>query len=1063
MSAPELRPVRATETFPATLLNKTWRIRWVIHQFPTLGREIQSKYFTLLDSRVQLILFWLSDDSETYLQLSFFGVTGASKQTVTIDVGDLRSDRRPPFTKFFTLTEDTRRFIFSLPISYATIRHTRLELNESLVVLVELPAAEAPRVTFAGLPPAAKTRRGSVGHFELPSRAPATDSTPKTNPSKDLTGFVGLLNQGATCYMNSCLQSLYHLPAFRRLVFNLPTTGTEDVEKSIPLNLQRLFCRMQMSRCAASTCDFTKSLGWGSADTFDQHDAQEFGRVLLDNLEGKLRGTELANRISDLFRGTIAHSVRCMHVSHESLRQEFFYELSMQVVGCDSLEQSFAKYIEKENLTGPNQYDTGEHGKQDAEMGVEFIQLPTILHIHLTRFTYDLQTWRPIKINTKFEFPVELDLTRFVRSAEKSCVYDLFGVLVHSGSGALGGHYFAFLRTSPDLQFFKFNDSLVTREPLEKAVDDNFGGKPYSAYMLVYVRHDDVNDIFEPIADEAIPGHLRDWVTSVEAEEERKRIEQMEQSKVSTVTVGLEEDITTNIKLGLSGFKPACERSLSLEKTTTLLQLYEKLAHDLGKEVSEIRIWETNYQRSPNRLVVDSAEVNIAGSGITSIFVQPKDPGEPLRILPTVCVIWVKFFYQKLEKIEYVGSFFLERDAPLANCVPLIATKLGLPPGTELWLFQESLNGPNRQLLLSETAKELKIETGTVLIGQFPAGQDPNQAVGDRVIGPHEGVEYRDVFPDEVATTVDDYLSASMNMSFVEIFNTNHVTDAPLAVLHVSASLSFERLKRLISVLLGLKYSPDRDAMLLQKVSDPATNQMSPMDTNIYPTLRTYMTLPRNMDRHRWFFQIVEGIGEEEMARSTRYTVQFSRDGFNVEVETKVFAPKKAPVLEIFKKTGIEVDFRKLRYSRVYNHMIDQVIDEESELANFTYVLRVDLVEGEPVCEYLLPVSFGFMQQGALITKAKGNPFFWPVALGEEFGVTKIRILQAVGWSKMEGTVFRFRVDKLGLDSEIADEVVLSEVGSNKSLLYIIAKEDTRPVAASYLTGRTNQPVRIYN
>lgn len=41
-----------------------------------------------------------------------------------------------------------------------------------------------------------------------------------TYDSKKETGYVGLKNQGATCYMNSLLQTLYHIPYFRKVKTN---------------------------------------------------------------------------------------------------------------------------------------------------------------------------------------------------------------------------------------------------------------------------------------------------------------------------------------------------------------------------------------------------------------------------------------------------------------------------------------------------------------------------------------------------------------------------------------------------------------------------------------------------------------------------------------------------------------------------------------------------------------------------------------------------------------------------------------------------------------------------
>ncbi len=41
----------------------------------------------------------------------------------------------------------------------------------------------------------------------------------KRDPSA--SPFVGLINQGATCYLNALLQSLFVVPLFRRLVLSL--------------------------------------------------------------------------------------------------------------------------------------------------------------------------------------------------------------------------------------------------------------------------------------------------------------------------------------------------------------------------------------------------------------------------------------------------------------------------------------------------------------------------------------------------------------------------------------------------------------------------------------------------------------------------------------------------------------------------------------------------------------------------------------------------------------------------------------------------------------------------
>lgn len=82
--------------------------------------------------------------------------------------------------------------------------------------------------------------------------------------SRKATGFIGMRNQGATCYLNSLIQSLYHIPYFRKAVFMIPTQSDVKSTESIPLALQRVFYDLAFSSTPVSTSDLTKSFGWTS-------------------------------------------------------------------------------------------------------------------------------------------------------------------------------------------------------------------------------------------------------------------------------------------------------------------------------------------------------------------------------------------------------------------------------------------------------------------------------------------------------------------------------------------------------------------------------------------------------------------------------------------------------------------------------------------------------------------------------------------------------------------------------------------------------------------------------
>ncbi|KAK1932068.1 Ubiquitin carboxyl-terminal hydrolase 21 [Phytophthora citrophthora] len=365
-------------------------------------------------------------------------------------------------------------------------------LNPSNTLLDDQGRVEVEvQLSFVDAIPAVE-KQEEAQHSTISANQDATDSQLETTQqlisydSKEETGMVGLKNQGATCYLNSLLQTLFHLRAFRQVVYETPT-AQEDTNNSVSLALQRVFYRLQRQQKAVSTKELTRSFGWSAIDSFMQHDVQELYRILCDRLEEKMKKTRVDSAIQKLFEGKVLSFVQCVNVDFESSRDESFYDLQLDVKGCRDLMQSFRKYVEVEMLDGDNQYEAEGHGKQDAKKGIKFLTLPPVLNIQLKRFEYDAMRDGMVKIHDRFEFPKTLVLDEFMSKDEKEndsskksprYIYHLHSVLVHSGD-VHGGHYYVFIRpgkhiaTSTD--WFRFDDDQITHVDEQVAIEGNFG------------------------------------------------------------------------------------------------------------------------------------------------------------------------------------------------------------------------------------------------------------------------------------------------------------------------------------------------------------------------------------------------------------------------------------------------------------------------------------------------------------------------------------------------------------------------------------------------------------
>eukprot|EP00850_Spirogloea_muscicola_P017054 SM000143S00719 [mRNA] locus=s143:49387:56676:- [translate_table: standard] len=443
-----------------------------------------------------------------------------------------------------------------------------------------------------------------------------------TYDSKKETGYVGLKNQGATCYMNSLLQTLYHIPYFRKAVYHMPTTEADAPSNSIPLALQSLFYKLQYSDTSIATKDLTKSFGWDSLDSFMQHDVQELNRVLCEKLEDKMKGTAVEGTIQKLFEGHHMNYIDCINVDYKSTRKESFYDLQLDVKGCKDVYESFDKYVAVEKLEGDNKYHAEQFGLQDARKGVTFIDFPPVLQLQLKRFEYDFMRDTMVKINDRYEFPLELDLDRedgkyLSPDADRSVrnLFTLHSVLVHSG-GVHGGHYYAFIRPTLGDQWYKFDDERVTKEDGKRALDEQYGGEeelpqtnpgynntPFkftkysNAYMLVYIRESDKDKVICNVDERDIAEHLQIRLKKEQEEKERKRKEKAEAHLYTIIKLARDEDLREQIGQGtyFDLVDHDKVRSFRIQKQTPFTQFKARhISHLQGRPMSLLPV--LNYQ-----------------------------------------------------------------------------------------------------------------------------------------------------------------------------------------------------------------------------------------------------------------------------------------------------------------------------------------------------------------------------------------------------------------------------------------------------------------------------------
>ncbi|KAM8898702.1 ubiquitin carboxyl-terminal hydrolase 28 [Spinachia spinachia] len=235
---------------------------------------------------------------------------------------------------------------------------------------------------------------------------------------------AGIRNVGNTCWFSAVIQSLFHLPVFRRLVLSYHLSE-RILEKCKSHADKRNIAFMQELRCLfALMVGSTRRFVDPSAavellrDAFRTNEAQqdvsEFSHKLLDWLEDAFQlaaddkvEDKQKNPMVQLFYGTFVTERR--HEGKTLCNIEQFGQYPLQVNGFNNLDECLEGAMVEREIESV-------HAEHSVTPGRErwFKRLPPVLTFELSRFEFNTQLGRPEKIHKKLEFPQIIYMDRYL-------------------------------------------------------------------------------------------------------------------------------------------------------------------------------------------------------------------------------------------------------------------------------------------------------------------------------------------------------------------------------------------------------------------------------------------------------------------------------------------------------------------------------------------------------------------------------------------------------------------------------------------------------------------------
>lgn len=249
--------------------------------------------------------------------------------------------------------------------------HTRTELYDLMLALVE------DRSTYDML----LQLMGEVEDPELRDNVATYTTIERAAEIRSSTGYVGLYNPRAICYMNSLLTQLYMNLNFRHFMLSLDVEDAMGTQRLLA-ETQRLFTTMQHSyRKFADPRAFAgcvRNLEAMPIDVGVQMDVDEFYNLLFDQWEGQLTTEKDKQRFRSFYGGQTLNQIKSKECEHVSERTEPFFAVQCDIQGKANLHESLQAYVRGDVMEGDNKYKCESCGGKFVDAVKRQVEWPSL-------------------------------------------------------------------------------------------------------------------------------------------------------------------------------------------------------------------------------------------------------------------------------------------------------------------------------------------------------------------------------------------------------------------------------------------------------------------------------------------------------------------------------------------------------------------------------------------------------------------------------------------------------------------------------------------------------------